>query len=134
MQSLGKGVREIGIATRCSRSFGNAGVGNTVKLTFFSNSRIGGGVDGGVDGAITKDNDGATKGVKERLSALLKGIVTQEGNRAPEYITALGVSNRTLERYLQQLKETGLIEFRGEASQTGGYYLTNEMRAKLKGK
>ncbi len=108
------------------RERGSAGARNNVKLTFFSNSRIGGGVDGGVDGA--------TKGVKERLSALLKGIVTQEGNRAPEYITALGVSNRTLERYLQQLKEAGLIEFRGEASQTGGYYLTNEMRAKLKGK
>ena len=90
--------------------------------------------DGACDGACDRAIDGATKGVKERLSTLLKVIVTQEGNRAPEYITALGVSNRTLERYLQQLKEAGLIEFRGEASQTGGYYLTNEMRAKLKEK
>ena len=77
-------MREIGIATRCSRSFGSAGAGNNVKLTFFGNSRIGGGVDGGVDGAIAKDNDGAidgaTKGVKERLSTLLKVIATQEGN------------------------------------------------------
>jgi len=37
-----------------------------------------------------------------------------------------------MERYLQQLKEAGLIEFKGEASQTGGYYLTKKMKGKLK--
>lgn len=34
----------------------------TVKLTFFSNSRIGGAVDGAVDGAISNENDGAIDG------------------------------------------------------------------------
>ena len=87
---------------------------HTVKLAFFNNVKL--------DGAI----DGATKGVKEKLSILLKAIATNEGNRAPEYITAIRVSERTIERYLQQLKEAQLIEFRGEAAQTGGYYLTNK--------
>lgn len=95
-------------------------------------SRIGVAVDGGVDGAIPKDNDGATKGVKQKLSTLLRAIAAHEGNRAPEYITAIGVSERTMERYLQQLKEAGLIEFKGEAAQTGGYYLTKKMKGKLK--
>jgi ATP-dependent DNA helicase RecG len=95
-------------------------------------SRIG----GAVDGAIPKDNDGAideaTMGVKQKLSTLLRAIAAHEGNRAPEYITAIGVSEKTMERYLQQLKEAGLIEFKGEAAQTGGYYLTKKMKGKLK--
>jgi len=41
------------------------------------------------------------------------------------------VSERTLERYLQQLKDSGLIEFRGDAPKTGGYYLTKNLHDKL---
>ena len=37
-----------------------------------------------------------------------------------------------MERYIKMLKEVDLIEFRGEAAQTGGYYLTKKMKAKLK--
>ncbi|MDD2385172.1 MAG: hypothetical protein PHP52_00125 [Bacteroidales bacterium] len=68
------------------------------------------------------------KGVKEKLSVLPKAIAINEGKRAPDYITEIGVSERTMERYLQQLKEVGLIEFRGEAAQTSGYYLTKKLK------
>ena len=87
--------------------------------------------EGAIDGAIDGATDGATKGVKEKLTILLSAIVANEGNRAPQYIKAVEVSERTLERYLQRLQESGLIEFRGDATQTGGYYLTAKMKSKL---
>jgi hypothetical protein len=37
-----------------------------------------------------------------------------------------------MERYIKQLKDGGLIEFRGDASHVGGYYLTKKMKVKLK--
>ena len=72
------------------------------------------------------------RGLNKNYLLFLELLPTHEGNRAPEYITAIGVSERTMERYLQQLKEAGLIEFKGEAAQTGGYYLTKKMKGKLK--
>lgn len=87
--------------------------------------------DGAIEEAIEGAIEGVTKGVKEKLTILLSAIVANEGNRAPGYIKTIEVSERTMERYLQQLKEAGLIEFRGDVSKTGGYYLTNKMKEKL---
>ncbi|PJC61314.1 MAG: transcriptional regulator, partial [Flavobacteriales bacterium CG_4_9_14_0_2_um_filter_32_27] len=60
-------------------------------------------------------------------------IISNEGKRIPEYqkITQLG-GERTIERYIQQLRDAKLIEFKGEAAQTGGYYLTKQLKEKLK--
>lgn len=73
---------------------------------------------------------GVTKGVKEKLKAIIKAIAEEEGKRIPFYNSTanLDESDRTIERYMQQLREADLIEFRGEASQTGGYYLTDELK------
>lgn len=146
IEKIGRGT--IMIAEECKRAGLKAPVWDigeqTVKLTFFSKTKLGGAIDGANDGAKEEDNDGAiggaidgafggaTKGVKEKLGVLLKLIVANEGKRAPDYIKVVVVSERTMERYLQQLKEADLIEFRGDAPQTGGYYLTKKMRAKLK--
>ena len=83
---------------------------------------------GAIGGAI----GGATKGVKEKLVILLSAITANEGKKTSDYMKEIGFSERTMERYLQQLKDGGLIEFRGEASQTGGYFLTKKIKAKLK--
>ena len=85
-----------------------------------------GAIVGAVDGAFV----GVTKGVKEKLKAILKAIAEEEGKRIPFYKSAanLDESDRTIERYMQQLREANLIEFRGEASQTGGYYLTDKFK------
>lgn len=99
-----------------------------VKDTFF------GAVDGVPVGAFVGAIDGAfvgvTKGVKEKLKAILKTVAKEEGKRVPFYKSAadLDESDRTIERYMQQLREANLIEFRGEASQTGGYYLTDKFK------
>lgn len=60
---------------------------------------------------------GVTGGVTE----LLAYIQSHPGQRAGEMAAILNLSQRTLERWLKQLKENGLIAFRG-AAKTGGYY------------
>jgi ATP-dependent DNA helicase RecG len=113
----------------------------SVKLAFPLNVNLGGAVDGAVDGA-TDDTlaskldgaidgaiDGATKSTKSKLSSLLRAIVDNEGKRIPDYkeITNLG-SERTMERYVEQLREAGFIEFKGSAAQTGGYFITDKLK------
>jgi len=82
-------------------------------------------LSGATDGAV----DGVTKTAKSKLSVLLKAIVENEGKRTPDYkaITNLA-GERTMERYIEQLKEAGFIEFKGTAAQTGGYYLTKNLK------
>ena len=114
--------------------------GKSVKLAFPLNIKLGGAIDGATGGAnnigerkyggaIDGAIDGATKSTKKKLSILLKAIVENEGKRTPDYraITNLG-SERTMERYIEQLKEVGFIEFKGAAAQTGGYYLTEKLK------
>ncbi|MCB0381431.1 MAG: transcriptional regulator, partial [Flavobacteriales bacterium] len=108
--------------------------GKTFKMTIpLSKEITDGAVVGAIDGAVVGAIDGATDGVKEKLTILLKAIISNEGKRIPEYqeITQLG-SERTIERYVQQLRDAHLIEFKGEAPQTGGYYLTELLKEKLK--
>jgi len=108
--------------------------GKTFKMTIPLAKELTDGVtDGTTVGAVVGAIDGVTDGVKEKLTILLKAIISNEGRRIPEYqeITQLG-SERTIERYIQQLRAANLIEFIGEAAQTGGYYLTKILKEKLK--
>ena len=74
------------------------------------------------------------EGIKEKLAALLGGIARNEGNRVPDYKRMTLLTERTIQGYIKRLKDAGLIEFKGDAAQTGGYYLTEKMRSKLNGK
>ena len=114
----------------------------SVKLSFLLNIKLGGAIDGTTDGAnqqreddkivgaIVGAIDGATASTKAKLAILLKAIIEDEGRRAPDYlsITQLG-SERTLERYIMLLKEAGIIEFRGTAYHTGGYFVSEEFKS-----
>ncbi len=60
----------------------------TVKLTFFSDVKLGGAIEG------------ATKGANEGAIA---------GNRVPEYKEATDLPDRSMEIYIKQLKDGGLI-------------------------
>lgn len=63
---------------------------------------------------------------------LLKAIWDNEGKWLPDYIEATNLgSQRTVERYMQQLREAGLVEFKGQGLSTGGYYVTDALRSKL---
>ena len=71
-----------------------------------------GGVNGGVNGG----------GLTQDLAELLQLIKTQPGLKTTEIVVQIEKPKRTIERWLKQLKEDGLIEFRG-APKKGGYYL-----------
>lgn len=47
--------------------------------------------------------------------------------RSPDYMIQTDLSESSIERYIKLLREAGLIEFKGAAPQTGGYYLTEKM-------
>ena len=68
---------------------------------------------GGVSGGVTPSES----------AHLLQLIQTQPGLKTAELVAQTGKPQRTIERWLKQLKENGLIEFRG-APKTGGYYRT----------
>lgn len=64
-----------------------------------------------------KVNVGANVGA----NGLLAYIQANPGQRAGDMAVTFAVTQRTIERWLKQHKENGLIEFRG-AAKTGGYY------------
>jgi len=88
---------------------------------------------GAIDGIIVGAIDGTTKETKRKLSKLLKAIIENEGKRIPEYKTATQLgSERTIERYIEQLKEVGFVEFIGKSPKTGGYYTTEKLKKMLR--
>ena len=63
------------------------------------------------------------EGLNVGVNELLAYVESHPGQRAGEMAVAFKLTQRTIERWLKQLKENGLIEFRG-APKTGGYYRT----------
>ncbi|WFE68826.1 hypothetical protein P8S54_00575 [Thiomicrospira sp. R3] len=49
-------------------------------------------------------------------------IADNPGNSSRQLVQQLGASQRTMERWLKQLKDAEKIEFHG-SSKTGGYYV-----------
>ncbi len=94
--------------------------------------KIGGGVNGGaVEGAIEGISEGLTEGLKTKFIDLVKVILSEEGNRIPFYANKMSESEKNIERYFKIFREHNLIEYRG-SKRTGGYYLTEQMKNKLK--
>lgn len=58
----------------------------------------------------------------EGVNSLLTLIRENEGKRVPFFATALQTSEKNIERWLKQLRETGAVEFRG-APKSGDYYI-----------
>ncbi len=99
---------------------------NSVKLTFFSNPDIYGVIDRVIDGVI----DGVTDTVRRRLKQIIAVLIETDGVRADYISEQTNIPVSSLERYIKQLRDADLIEFRG-ASKTGGYYLSQTAQAKL---
>lgn len=62
-------------------------------------------------------------GVSEGVNPLFSDIAQNPGLRTPALAKTLNTSVKNIERWLQQLKAQGLVEFRG-APKTGGYHAT----------
>ena len=60
-------------------------------------------------------------GVNVGVNALFAYIQANPGHRAGEMAASFKLTQRTIERWLKQLREAGKIEFIG-SPKTGGYY------------
>ena len=123
--------------------------GSMVKLTFFANFKLSKtegankgvivGATGGVskelakkiEGVIVGVTEGVTEGVKERVTAIVSLLSKRQGLRISHMALELNVPDKSLERYIKQLKDAGIIEFKG-ASKSGGYFLTRKTTNALK--
>lgn len=76
--------------------------------------------------------EGASKLVAAKLVKLIQIIANNQGYRSPELQVKSELAQKTLERYLKQLREYGMIEYRGDAPQTGGYFLTEKTKEIIK--
>lgn len=75
-------------------------------------------------------NDGVNDGVKLETAEVIRLILGKEGINAREITKMTSKSKPTIERYLRIARTANLIEFVG-APKTGGYYLTEKMKARL---
>ena len=75
-------------------------------------------VDEGVNVGV---NAGVNVGVNVGVNGLLAHVQANPGQRAGEMAVTFAVTQRTIERWLKQLKDSQQIEFRG-APKTGGYH------------
>jgi ATP-dependent DNA helicase RecG len=117
-----------------------------VKLTFYSSvarstKRIEGVTKGVIEG-VTKETarkiegiiegvtEGVTEGVKFRIEQIVQLLSTKEGLKTSEIELLLNIPAKSIERYVKQLKDKNIIEFKG-AARTGGYFLTKEAAKRL---
>jgi ATP-dependent DNA helicase RecG len=90
-----------------------------------------GAIEGTVEGVIEGVIEGVTKTVKQKLVIVIQAIQANEGKRLPDYEKTTSLKEKSLERYIKQLRDADLIEFQGDAPKTGGYYLTKTLKEKL---
>jgi len=69
-----------------------------------------------------KEGNNKGVGVNVGVNEVLNFIKENEPTKATIITSYFNVAQRTIERYIKQLKKEGKIEFRG-ASKTGGYYV-----------
>lgn len=77
---------------------------------------------------IERTFEGANASVKQKLKILLMHIIQSEGKRTPEYAELIGINLKSTERYIKQLRSSGYIEFKGDATKTGGYFITEKLK------
>ena len=90
--------------------------------------KVTGGVNGGVNGGVTGGVKESVNGGEEVEEAkMLAYMDSHPGQNAKQLCVRFGISLRTTERRLKNLKDQNLIEFRG-APKTGGYYFKQKKR------
>lgn len=83
-----------------------------------------------VEGVIEGVTEGVTGDVKDKFIKILLLLYKEGGIRTMDIETKIEIPAKSVERYVRQLKEAGLIQFKG-APRTGGYYLTKSTERKL---
>ena len=105
---------------------------HSVKLTFFSNTKLremdAATIEGTVEAIIEGAVKGTTTSVKSKLKKLLLAVSENEGGKAKDYAAVTKIAAKSIERYLKILSDVELIEFKGTAKQTGGYFATEKVK------
>lgn len=83
-----------------------------------------------VEGVIEGVTEGVTEDVKDKIKKILFVLYKEDGLRTAAIGKKIDSPAKSIERYVKQLKEAGLIEFKG-APRTGGYYLTKITERKI---
>ena len=84
-----------------------------------------------IKGITEELTEGITNEVKNKLTKILFSLYKQEGLKIVDMEKHIDIPSKSLERYIKQLKDAGIIEFKG-ANKTGGYYLTKKVENKIK--
>lgn len=117
---------------------------NTTTVTFLgvSHNRKGEGITKGItkgiskavvaniEGVIEGITEGTTTDVKDKITKILLVLYKESGIRIVDIEMLLDIPAKSLERYIKQLRDAGMIEFKG-ANRTGGYYLTKTVEKKI---
>jgi len=69
-----------------------------------------------------RENEGITEGITEGINLVIKFIEDNPGKRIPYISSSLKIPSKTIERWVKELKEKNLIEFR-DSNKIGGYYV-----------
>ena len=83
------------------------------------------GVIAKVQGITEGITEGITDDVKDKITKILLVLYKNGGVRTVDIEKSLEIPSKTIEGYIKQLKDSGLVVFEG-ANRTGGYYLTRK--------
>lgn len=87
----------------------------SLKTTFYASKKVDEGINGGLSGTINGGLNGTIKEVYDYIQS-------HQGASAVDIENKLNIPLRTLQRWLKELKEKDLIEYRG-SKKTGGYFV-----------
>lgn len=83
---------------------------STIKLTFFGNS-----IDTPIRKGVTEGViEGVTEDVKDKIKKTLLVVYRNKGLKIPEIAQKTNIPMKSIERYVIQLRDGALVEFRGE--------------------
>lgn len=85
------------------------------------------GVIAKVEGVTEGITEGITAEVKDKITKILLVLYKEGGVRTVDIEKLIDIPAKSLERYIKQLKDAGIIEFKG-ANRTGGYYITEKAK------
>ncbi len=118
---------------------------SSIKLTFFSKVKVASvdkGLSGGITEGVSKEvlakvegvTEGVTEDVKDKIKRILLVVYMNEGLKIPEIAHKIEAPMKSVERYVKQLRDAALIEFKG-APRTGGYFVAKKAATRIgKGK
>ncbi len=109
----------------------NAGTGGSDTINGGAKSENGGAKGQIAEAIVVQLIPLQTKKVIDNLSQLILLVDGQPGLRLPDYVKLTGWKLRTAERYLGILAKANIVEFKGESTKTGGYFLNENISSQL---